>query len=178
MELEEFDLLKIQRAIGYSFKNIGLLVQAFTRSSYSVENSGYENNEVLEFYGDVALNLYVSRSMSEQFGKVNHGQYVSDKQEGELSEIRSLEVNKHKLSNCIKSLGFEEYLFLGKDDIDSEAKNSDSVREDLFESILGAVAIDSKWNYEDIKKTCECLFKFSAFEENYKRRRRYYKSAS
>lgn len=167
MKLEEFDGSKIQSLIGYHFKNRGLLTQAFTRSSYSAENPGYENNEALEFYGDVALNLYVSRLMAEQFGAINNGQYVSERNEGELSEIRSWYVNKHKLANCIKLLDIEKYLFMGKDDIGNKASESESVREDLFEAILGAVAVDSDWNFSDIKNTCETLFEYSKFEENY-----------
>ena len=38
----------VQRQIGYEFKNLDLLEQAFTRRSYTEENGG-ENNEVLEF---------------------------------------------------------------------------------------------------------------------------------
>jgi len=46
----------IQNMIRYTFKNQELLEQAFTRRSYSMENGG-ENNEILEFIGDAALNL-------------------------------------------------------------------------------------------------------------------------
>jgi len=40
----------VQEQIGYDFKNLDLLQQAFTRRSYTAENGG-ENNEVLEFIG-------------------------------------------------------------------------------------------------------------------------------
>lgn len=46
----------VQEQIGYDFKNLDLLQQAFTRRSYTAENGG-ENNEVLEFIGDKALDL-------------------------------------------------------------------------------------------------------------------------
>ena len=48
----------VQGQIGYKFKNIDLLNQAFTRRSYTEENGG-ENNEILEFIGDKALDLAV-----------------------------------------------------------------------------------------------------------------------
>ena len=48
----------VERQIGYKFVNRDLLVQAFVRKSYSMENGG-ENNEVLEFIGDKALDLSV-----------------------------------------------------------------------------------------------------------------------
>ena len=56
----------IQEQIGYRFKNPYLLEQAFTRRSYSEENGG-ENNEVLEFIGDKALDLAVVRYLTEDY---------------------------------------------------------------------------------------------------------------
>ncbi len=58
----------VQRQIGYEFKNIDLLEQAFTRRSYTEENGG-ENNEVLEFLGDKVLDFIVVKMLSERFGK-------------------------------------------------------------------------------------------------------------
>ena len=48
----------VQGQIGYDFENLDLLQQAFTRRSYTAENGG-ENNEVLEFIGDKALDFMV-----------------------------------------------------------------------------------------------------------------------
>ena len=41
----------VQRKCSYYFKNTDLLLQAFTRKSYSAEYGG-ENNKVLGFLGD------------------------------------------------------------------------------------------------------------------------------
>ena len=167
MEQTEFDSGKIQSLIGYNFKNPRLLQQAFTRRSFSQEHQGFEDNEILEFYGDAALNLYISRAMSEEFGKIENNQFVSEKNEGELSKIRSWSVNKERLSHCIQVLGLERFLFLGSSDIKNESWKSDSVKEDLFEAIVGAVAIDSDWNSDEIKTVCQNLFSISDFSENY-----------
>lgn len=167
MAKKEFTSGNIQEIIGYNFKNSRLLQQAFTRSSYAQENQGIEHNEILEFYGDSALNLYVCRSMVDSFGKIDDGQFISEKNEGELSEIRSLSVNKKKLAHCIQVLGLEHFLLLGSSDIKNEVWKSESVKEDLFEAIVGAVAIDSKWNFDKIKTVCENLFSVSDFTENY-----------
>ena len=167
MTKEEFDSVRIQTLIGYDFKNPMLLQQAFTRRSYSQEHTGCQDNEVLEFYGDTALNLYISRSMSESFGKIEENQYVSEKNEGELSEIRSWSVSKNRLSHCIKILELEKYLFLSSTDMKNEVWKNDSVCEDLFEAIIGAVSIDSNWNSDCIKKVCQNLFSVSDFNENY-----------
>lgn len=63
------DFKKIESIIGYTFDNIDLLQQAFVRRSYSVENGG-QNNEVLEFIGDKALDFAVIRLMMNRFGKI------------------------------------------------------------------------------------------------------------
>ena len=55
----ELGFKMVQAQIGYTFKNIDLLNQAFTRRSYTEENGG-ENNEVLEFIGDKALDFAVT----------------------------------------------------------------------------------------------------------------------
>ena len=49
--MDEKEIKFIQDQIGYTFKNQELLVQAFTRRSYSMEKGG-QDNEVLEFIGD------------------------------------------------------------------------------------------------------------------------------
>ena len=57
----------IQGQIGYAFKNSDLLRQAFVRSSYSKEHGG-EDNEVLEFIGDKALDFIVVKMLTEKYG--------------------------------------------------------------------------------------------------------------
>ena len=167
MEQKEFDSRHIQQVIGYEFKNIGLLTQAFTRKSYAQEHPGIADNEVLEFYGDAALNAYLCQRMYNAFGKVEKTEYISEKSEGELSEIRSWFARKENLANSIKNLELEELLFISSSDEKNGARKSNSVCEDLFEAIVGAVAIDSNWNFESIKTVCENLFSASDFNENY-----------
>ena len=60
------DFSKIEQTIGYTFENKDLLQQAFVRKSYSEEHGG-QNNEVLEFIGDKALDFSVVLIMMEKF---------------------------------------------------------------------------------------------------------------
>lgn len=62
----------VQAQIGYQFNNLDLLNQAFTRRSYSEENGG-ENNEVLEFIGDKALDFAVIKLLIAKYGKMKSG---------------------------------------------------------------------------------------------------------
>ena len=68
----------VQSAIGYHFKNERLLVQAFIRKSYSQEHPEVQNNEVLEFYGDEALDLYITKMMYKKFSKISEGAFISE----------------------------------------------------------------------------------------------------
>ena len=58
---------EVQEKIDYYFNNTDLLLQAFTRSSYSTQYGG-ENNEVLEFIGDKVLDFYVIKTIVDEFG--------------------------------------------------------------------------------------------------------------
>ena len=174
----------VQGQIGYSFKNLDLLQQAFTRRSYTVENGG-ENNEVLEFIGDKALDFVVVKLLIQKYGhfangdpidgtklsvceqefKYNKATYEAatvnnfgcDYDENELSKIKSRMVNKKALARRMDELGFSEYLIMGKGDIQNNINQEDSVKEDLFEAIIGAVAIDSRWNLKDLQQVVEIM---------------------
>ncbi|MCI6798644.1 MAG: putative dsRNA-binding protein [Spirochaetia bacterium] len=151
----------IQSSICYRFENLNLLIQAFTRKSYSEEKPGTENNEVLEFYGDEILDLYVTKLMYKETGKVSEKGFVSSRNEGELTRLKAAIVNKNSLAACIKNFGFEKFLIMGNSDIQNNVQESLSVREDLFEAIIGAVAVDSDWDYEALDKVCKNMLQMA-----------------
>lgn len=111
--MNRMDLDYIQDSICYIFENLNLLIQAFTRKSYSEEHSGTENNEVLEFYGDEILDLYVTKLMYKETGKVSEKGFISSKTEGELTKLKAAIVNKKVLAACIQNFGFERFLIMG-----------------------------------------------------------------
>ncbi len=170
------DLSSIQGTIGYQFSNTDLLQQAFVRRSYSEENGG-QNNEVLEFIGDKALDLAVIRIMMERFGmitdskdyrefKVRNPKYFQTKQEGVFTDIKKQLVEKKALSKCMDRLGFHTQLIMGRGDCTQNIQNQDSVKEDLFEAIIGAVAVDSNWNMGEITDVVYRMIDFDAFFNN------------
>ena len=151
----------IQEQIGYKFKRSELLRQAFTRRSYSEENKGFLNNEVLEFYGDKALDLIVTKKMSEYFGNITENdRFYSCKNEGELTDIKKKLVCREMLASRIRAIFGDHnpmYLWMGKGDIEQKVWEQDSVQEDLFEAIIGAVAIDSNWNIEMLTNVVDLM---------------------
>ncbi len=160
----------IKSIIGYPFKNQELLEQAFTRRSYSMENGG-ENNEILEFIGDAALNLVAVKILREEFGYFNkrkqqnpnyyylwetyESTFSSDKDEGQLTEIKKRIVRKSTLANAIDNLGLQNYLIMGRGDRKKHVEQSNSTKEDLFEAIIGAIALETNWDINIIQKTVE-----------------------
>lgn len=157
----------IQSKIGYSFKNQKLLEQAFTRRSYANEHSDCADNEVLEFYGDKVLSIYLAKWFEQSFAKEQKQYYFSQKNEGELTKLFSYYSDTEMLSKCIWNLGLESYLLLGKSDEINEVWNKATVAEDLFEAILGAVAIDSNWDFEKIFPVCTTMLGAGKYAENY-----------
>lgn len=159
-------LQTIQNIIGYKFNNEQLLVQAFTRESYAYENPGIQHCEVLEFYGDSVLGLTVVKSMSQKYGKIKNKQFFSEKDEGELTQIKSSWVDKKHLSRTIKLLDLGKYIRIGTKNTKHGEVLSDSLQEDLCESIIGAVAIDCNWNFDILFKLCFGMLDVTEFSEN------------
>ncbi len=161
------DLTFVQDQIGYEFKNKDLLQQAFIRRSYSEENGG-ENNEVLEFVGDKVLDLVVVKLLTDMYGCFTEdcNEFISDYQEDRLTEIKTGLVKKETLANCIDNLGLADYLILGKGDLKNNVQNEPAVKEDLFEAILGAVALDANWNLEEMQSVVEIMLDMDSLLES------------
>ena len=47
----------------------------------------------------------------------------------------------------------DDFLIMGKGDTQAGIAQEDSVKEDLFEAILGAVALDCAWDMQEIFET-------------------------
>lgn len=176
------DLREIQDRIDYDFKNVDLLQQAFVRRSYAKENGG-EDNEVLEFIGDKALDIIIVKILVEMFGfytsqcddyDVNEDfdEFCCEHSEGKLTGLKQNLVGKKMLASRIDRLQLADYLIMGKGDVHNHVDQEDSVKEDLFEAIIGAVTLDSGWNWEEIRSVVECMLQPEEFlskdkEDNY-----------
>lgn len=167
----------VQKKIGYWFDNEDLLLQAFTRSSYSSQHGG-ENNEVLEFLGDRVLDFYVVKVISDRFGFVkSQSDYydeendldeyciVAHKNEADFTELKKQIVSNETLAKTIDKLGLFKYMYLGDTDIENPKfkDNLIKVKADLFEAILGAVAIDSDWNQDELQNVVEFMLQIDDF---------------
>ena len=167
----------VQKKIGYWFDNEDLLLQAFTRSSYSSQHGG-ENNEVLEFLGDRVLDFYVVKVISDRFGFVkSQSDYydeendldeyciIAHKNEADFTELKKQIVSNETLAKTIDKLGLFKYMYLGDTDLENPKfkDNLIKVKADLFEAILGAVAIDSDWNQDELQNVVEFMLQIDDF---------------
>ena len=143
-------LAEIEGVLGYTFKDKALLVQAFTRTSFCNEHHAggkgedYQSNEVLEFFGDAVLSCAIIslliRTSSERYV---HGIHTK-LSEGDFSNIKSHLSDKSNLSRSLSRTGLQKYLLMGEGDKKLGMENEPSVMEDLFESLIGAIYIDSE----------------------------------
>lgn len=155
----------VEKQIGYEFTNLDLLQQAFVRKTYALENGGGDN-EILEFIGDRALEFVITKFLMEENGYLDSetddydedddwNEYHSDLAEGELSELKKRLVQRRTLAKRTEFWGWDKHLILGEGDKKNNISQKESVKEDLFEAIIGAVTVDSGWNMEFIQSAVE-----------------------
>ena len=129
--------IKLQKKINYFFKDLSLLKIALTHSSYLKKSYNYER---LEFLGDSIIGSIVSEVLFLKF---------SNKTEGYLSQKKSLIVNKKNLAHISNQFNLINYASIG-DSINYSNKSSIiRISADLYESLIGAIFLDS--NYETVK---------------------------
>jgi len=150
------NIQKIEKTIGYVFRDKSLLRQAFTRTSFCNENSTnsheYQSNEVLEFFGDSVLSCAIITLLLDSHTERYDYGIKTELREGDFSNIKSSLSDKKKLSEVTGALGLQKFLIMGEGDTKLGIENEPSVMEDLFESIVGAVYIDSGKNFAAVLK--------------------------
>lgn len=125
---------KLEKAIGYSFTDRDLLLQALTHKSFSNEQSEFvPHNERLEFLGDAVLELVISDWVFSRF---------PDIPEGGLTRIRAEVVSEKGLSEIARQLQIGSGLRLGKGEQKSGGSDKSSLLADALEALLGAIYRD------------------------------------
>ena len=112
-----------------------LLELAFVHSSYVNENPGEspESNERLEFLGDALIDLVVGHELYQRF---------PDKQEGELTALRSALVRDDSLARIAESMRLGDRLLLGRGEDAGGGRKRPSNLAGAFEALVGALFVD------------------------------------
>ena len=126
---------ELEKAIGYQFRNITLLQNALSHSSYANErwHDSLKSNERLEFLGDSILGMLVADYLYRNF---------PDRPEGELTRMRADMVCEKALAVVANSLNLGKHLLLGKGEEQGGGRNRDSILADAVESVIAACYLD------------------------------------
>src|SRR5439155_13931025 len=126
---DEFEAL--QRAIGYRFRDTGLLEHAMTHTSRANEDvsGGVLDNESLEFLGDAVLGFVVADELFRQFPS-------SD--EGQKSKTKAALVSTAALARQAERLGLGDHLMLGSGEEKTGGRRKQALLADGYEAPIAA----------------------------------------
>lgn len=154
MKKRAFNLVRLEKDLGYEFKDPELLNQIFIHSSYVNENKWIkEDNERLEFLGDSVINFVVTDFL---YSKLNKNQ------EGDLTKLRASIICESSFAEAGRMLNLESFLLLGRGEELSGGRERDSIIADTFEALWGALYLDGGFD-----KTQEIILdKFKSWIES------------
>ena len=125
----------LETAIGYRFRNIQLLQNALTHSSYANErwHNSLLSNERLEFLGDSVLGMLVAEYLFRTF---------PNRPEGELTRMRADMVCEQTLASAANRIGLGNHLLLGHGEEQGGGRKRNSILADAMESVIAACFLD------------------------------------
>ncbi len=127
----------IEASLGYTFTDESWLRQALTHPSSDQKKSTNLAYERLEYLGDAVLELVVSRELFSRFPKAD---------EGRLTQLRSGIVSRQHLAGLCRELGWGQQLTMSPQLEKSGGRETQSILANTFESVIGAVMMDSNYN--------------------------------
>ena len=128
---------KAERSLGYVFKNKELLVKSLTHPSYMLNSRDQiHNNQRLEFLGDSVIQLALTEALYEKF---------PNEREGMLTSVRSSYARGDYMAGIARRLKLNQFLLLKEKDRNAGVADGDSALCDAFESVVGAIYLDSDW---------------------------------
>ena len=133
------NFLTLEGSLKYTFKDKDLLKRALIHKSYGNEHKAYKNvnNEKMELLGDAVLDLIITEYLYKKYPYAH---------EGELSKTKAMVVSEPVLAKLAGELKIGEYLQMGNGEEKTGGRKRDSLPCDSFESVLGAIFIDSNYN--------------------------------
>jgi ribonuclease III len=130
---DEFEGL--QQAIGYRFRDRGLLEHAMTHTSRANEDvsGGVTDNESMEFLGDALLGFVIADLLFREF---------PDYDEGQKSKTKAAIVSTATLARQAERLQLGEHLLLGRGEEKTGGRRKQALLADGYEALLAAIYLD------------------------------------
>ena len=130
---QENELEKLEKNIGYTFKNKDLLKNALTHTSYAYEHK-VKSNEKLEFLGDSILEFISSKYLYNNYPKLK---------EGEMTKVRATVVCEESLYKIANKHNFSDFLYVGKSEMMHQGNRKVAIMADSVEAVIAAIYFDS-----------------------------------
>jgi ribonuclease III len=129
------DIELLQEELGLRFRDLSVLEQALTHSSYINENPGCASghNERLEFLGDAVLDFFVADRLYRQSPPLS---------EGEMTRLRAALVRRDTLARVGRAIRLGEYLYMGRGEEASGGRHKTANLAGAFEAVIAAVFLD------------------------------------
>lgn len=124
----------IEHAIGHTYADHELLVEALTHSSYAAEHDEAVSYERLEFLGDAVLELATTGLVYDA---------MPNRPEGDMTKIRASVVDEPTLAGIARQWGLDRAARLGIGEDRSGGRDRASILSDLVEALLGALYLDA-----------------------------------
>jgi ribonuclease-3 len=125
----------LEKRLGYTFRDPGVLTRSLTHKSFANENKTprTQHNETLEFLGDAILGFLIGEQIFRAFPAL---------QEGALSKIKAHLVSAATLSAKARDLALGDYLRMGSGEARSGGGGKDSLLADSLEAVIAAIYLD------------------------------------
>lgn len=129
-------LQKLERIIDSQIDNPFIFIRALRHRSILADErfSSTDSYERLEFLGDAVLDLIVTEIIFERY---------PDENEGFLTKLRAKLVKGDALADYARALNISDILVIGERARGQGIEFSKSVLSDVFESLIGAIYLDS-----------------------------------
>jgi len=130
---DEFEPL--QQAIGYRFRDRGLLEHAMTHTSRANEDvsGGVRDNESMEFLGDAVLGFVVADVLFRDFPEFD---------EGQKSTLKASVVSSATLAQQAERLDLGEHMLLGRGEEKTGGRRKQALLADSYEALIAAIYLD------------------------------------
>ena len=125
----------LERRIGYSFRDPGLLEHALTHTSRANEDvsGGVFDNESLEFLGDAVLGFAIADLLFRRFPA---------RDEGWKSKMKAALVSTASLARLAEGLDLGEHLLLGRGEEKTGGRRKQALLADGYEALIAAIYLD------------------------------------
>ncbi len=129
------DWNQLQSALRYTIRNKDFFVRALVHRSFIPVShvDDLQSNERLEFLGDAILSFVVAEYLYSTY---------PEKEEGELTILRSRLVNRKALAFCAKEIDLRKFMLTHTNSAGVQEKGFDTILADAYEAVIAAMYLD------------------------------------